>query len=156
MDRNTDDQTETPTGQPASAANTALLPQSGNIDASYSADRIASGQPVRKPFRHDNAFWVCTGVTGSGLTGSGRTEHEAYRMMPESMFSGAPTTYGARIATGEMAEAARHDPNGFYHGVAVKHGHGTFVLCGPPVRFIAEEAAAQPAPRPKPLQLNLF
>jgi hypothetical protein len=151
--------TETPTDQynSASAANTARLPQARNIDASYSADRIASGQPVRKPFQHDNAFWVCTGVTGSGLTGSGRTEHEAYRMMPESMFSGAPTTYGARIATGEMAEAARHDPNGFYHGVAVKHGHETFVLCGPPVRFIAEEAAARPEPKQaKPLQLSLF
>jgi hypothetical protein len=134
--------TESPTDQYNTAANTDRLPHCRGIDASYSADRIASGQPVRKLFQHDDAFWVCTGVTRSGLAGRGRTEHQAYRMMPESVFSGTPTTYGAKISTGEMAEAARQEPNGFYHGVAVKHGHETFVLCGPPVRFIVEEAAA--------------
>ena len=125
---------------------------SGDITESYSADRIASGQPVRKPFQHDGVLWICTSITGSGLTVSGNTEHEAYRLIPERMFSGTPTTYGARTGTFEMAEMARNDPEGFYHGVAVKHGRETFVLCGPPLRFVADEVARAP----EPLQLDLF
>ncbi len=127
---------------------------------SYSADRIASGQPVRKPFQHAGELWVCTSITGSGLTSSGSTEHEAYRLMPEPVFTGTPTTYGTRISTGELAEAARNDPSGFYHGVTVKHGRETCVLCGPPLRIIAEEVAARPEPGgpkpPEPVQLGLF
>ena len=118
----------------------------------YSADRIAYGQPVRRPFLHNGELWVCTSVTGSGLTTSGSTEHEAYRIIPESLFSGVLTTYGIKTSTDETAEAARNDPDGFYHGVTVKHGRETFVLCGPPRRFVTEEAG----PRPEPAQLNLF
>jgi hypothetical protein len=66
------------------------------------------------------------------------------------MFSGPPTTYAARTGTFEAAEAARNDCMGFYHGVTVKYGREPFVLCGPPLRFIAEEDT------PEPLQLDLF
>jgi len=153
--------TEKPVEQrPTCAVNgTRLQYDTGNISESYSADRIASGQPVRKPFRHDGALWICTSITGSGLTVSGDTEHEAYRLIPEHLFRGTPTTYAARIGTSEMAETARNDPDGFYHGVTVKHGHETFVLCGPPLRFVPEEVATPPEPAPKapgPLQLDLF
>jgi hypothetical protein len=66
------------------------------------------------------------------------------------MFSGTPTTYAARTGTFEAAETARNDPEGFYHAVTVRHGRETFVLCGPPLRFVAEETATAP------LQLDLF
>jgi hypothetical protein len=153
--------TETPTAQRAICATSAFRLHSDGADIgnSYSADRIASAEPVRKPFRHDGALWVCTSITGSGLSGSGRAEHEAYRLVPERLFAGPPTTYAAKTGTGEAAEAARNDPSGFYHGIAVKHGPETFVLCGPPVRFVAEEiaAGAEPALKSeKPLQLSLF
>ena len=135
--------TEEPVEQrPTCAVNgTRLQYDSGDISESYSADRIASGQPVRRPFQHDGLLWICTSITGSGLTVSGNTEHEAYRLIPEHMFSGAPTTYAARTGTFEAAETARTDPEGFYHGVTVRHGRETFVLCGPPLRFVAEEVA---------------
>lgn len=128
---------------------TRLQYDSGDISESYSADRIGSGQPVRKPFQYDGALWICTSITGSSLTASGNAEHEAYRLIPKRMFSGTPTTYAARTDTFEAAEAARNDRDGFYHGVTVRHGHETLVLCGPPLRFVGEEVW-------EPLQLDLF
>jgi hypothetical protein len=155
------DATEEPTEpHPTCAVRAARLEHDrGDINDSYSADRIASGQPIRKPFQHDGGLWICTSITGSGLTVSGSTEHEAYRIMPERAFTGTPTTYGEKIGTGEAAEAARKDPNGFYHGIAVKHGRETFVLCGPPLSFVPEEAPTRPdwePDGPEPLQLSLF
>ncbi len=139
--------------RPTHAVKTSRLQfDSGDISESYSADRIACGQPVRKPFQYDGDLWICTSITGSGLTVSGNTEHEAYRLIPERMFSGTPTTYAARTGSFEMAETARNDPEGFYHGVTVKHGRETFALRGPPLRFIAEDVAKAP----EPLQLDLF
>jgi len=127
-------------------------------DESYSADRIAYGQPVRRPFRHNGELWVCTSITGSGLTASGSTEHEAYQIVPERMFTGKPTTYAEKTGTAESAEASRNDPNGFYHGVTVTHGRETFVLCGPPLRFVAAEAVQEQeaSEGPGPEQLSLF
>jgi hypothetical protein len=131
----------------------------GDINASYSADRIASGQPVRKPFQHDGALWVCTGITGSGLTASGSTEHEAYRVVPVRAFEGKPASYSERTGTADSAEAARHDPKGFYHGMVVKLAGEALVLRGPPMRFVASNAplrpGADPEP-PEPEQLGLF
>jgi hypothetical protein len=131
----------------------------GDINESYSADRIASGQPVRKPFQHEGALWICTSITGSGLTVSGSTEHEAYRLVPERAFTGTPTTYGARTGNFELAEAARNESNGFYHGVIAKLGRETFVLSGPPRRFVPKETPARPDAEPDspgPSQLSLF
>ena len=148
---------ETPARQrPTCAINAARLQYDrGDISESYSADRIAFGQPVRKPFQHDRALWICTSITGSELTSSGSHEHEAYRILSERMFTGTPTTYRTKTGTNE----ARNDPHGFYHGVVVKHGRATFVLCGPPLRFVPEGAVARPGREPNsppPLQLNLF
>jgi hypothetical protein len=47
-------------------------------------------------------------------------------------------TYAQKTAD---SEAARADPNGFYHGITAKHAGTVFVLCGPPARFIAGERA---------------
>lgn len=124
-------------------------------DESYSSDRIAYGQSVRRPFRHNGELWVCTSIMGSGLTTSGSMEHEAYRIVPEPLFSGKRTTYAEKTAAAESAEASRNDPNGFYHGVTVVHGRETFVLCGPPLRFVAEEAVPGHEALGQ-LQLSLF
>jgi hypothetical protein len=53
-------------------------------------------------------------------------------------------SYANKIGTAENAEAARNDPNGFYHGMIVKQGQETFVLSGPPVVFVADENPARP------------
>lgn len=156
-----DSETETPIGERATCTtNPARLRfDGGDINDSYSADRIASDQPVRRPFEHDGELWICTSITGSGLTVSGSTEHEAYRLVLGRVFAGMPTTYGTRTRTAEAAEVARNDPNGFYHGVAVRLGRETFVLCGPPLRFVPEEVAMRPGADARSegsLQLSLF
>lgn len=131
-----------------------LADDSGDINASYSADRIAGNQPVRRPFKHDGAMWICTSITGPAVTASGFPEHEAYRLVPERMFVGPPTSYGEKTGTAESAEAARNDPNGFYHGMKVKFASAAFVLCGPPVRFVA--AQRPEGNQLEPEQLSLF
>ena len=101
----------------------------GDINASYSADRIGMGEPIRKPFDWRGGLWVCVGNRYLRET----VESEAYRLCPLPAFDGAPTTYAAKTVDGD---AARADPRGFYHGMSVTHGGRTFVLCGPPVTFI--------------------
>ena len=34
------------------------------------------------------------------------------------------------------ADAARHDPNGFYHGMPVRYGEHSDILTGPPMDLI--------------------
>jgi hypothetical protein len=130
----------------------------GDIHASYSADNIGMGHPIRKPFKWNGSLWVCTSVAGSALTASGVQEHEAYRLVPARMFKSTPTTYETKTSKVETAEAARSDPNGFYHGVTVKHGKENLVLCGPPIRFTPEPSPVRPdgAPEAAPEQLELF
>lgn len=111
----------------------------GDIHASYSADRIGMRQPVRKPFSWHGGLWVCVSIAGrrDDLT------FEAYRLVHPPAFTGTPVTYAQKTAD---SEAARNDPDGFYHGMIVRHGGQDFVLCGPPVSFIRGQAA----------QLSLF
>jgi len=105
----------------------------GDIRASYSADRIGMGQPVRKPFRWQGGLWVCTGTRGGEPL-----KAEAYRLVHPQAFDGTPVTYAEKVRDGD---AARVDPNGFYHGVSVRHGGAEMVLCGPAVTFVPGEAA---------------
>jgi hypothetical protein len=130
----------------------------GDIHASYSADLIAEGGRVRKPFRWRDGLWVCTGISGSGHTESGTQEHEAYRIVPVRIFTGTMKSYREKTARAEDAEAARNDPNGFYHGMAITHGGESFVLCGPPIRFTAETSPERPdgTTGEEPMQLTLF
>lgn len=128
----------------------------GDINESYSADRIASNEPVRRPFKHDGALWVCTSITGSALTASGGPEHEAYRLVPKRMFSGPSSTYSEKTGTAESSDAARNDPNGFYHGMKVQFAAAAFVLCGPPLRFVAAERPEADHSESEPAQLSLF
>ncbi len=103
----------------------------GDIRASYSADRIGMGQPVRKPFRWQGGLWVTTSIHGGK-----QHEAEAYRLVHPQAFVGTPVSYGDKTRNGD---AARADPNGFYHGMIVRHGGAEWVLCGPPVAFIPGE-----------------
>lgn len=105
----------------------------GDIHASYSADRIGMGEPVRKPFLWEGKPWVCTSFAWHG----GNVRAEAYRLAHPSVFDGMPTTYTAKLAD---SDAARADPLGFYHGMTVRHGGATLVLCGPPLILVPGQA----------------
>ena len=105
----------------------------GDIHASYSADRIGMGQPVRKPFLWEGKPWVCTGM--SWLKGA--VSAEAYRLAHPAVFDGTPVSYGQKTAD---SDAARADPMGFYHGMTVRHGGASFVLCGPPLILVPGQA----------------
>src|SRR5580704_2679792 len=100
----------------------------GDIAASYSADRIGLGEPLRKPFEWKGSLWVCVSRSDQ--------KAEAYRITHPQAFSGEPLSYRAKVTD---SGAARSDPNGFYHGMSVTHAGTTFVLCGPPAMFVAGE-----------------
>jgi len=129
----------------------------GDIHASYSADVIAANGRVRRPFTWKGAPYVCTSISGSRLTDSGKEEHEAYRLVPARTFTGNTATYHDKTARAEDAEAARNDPSGFYHGMTIKHGAEVFVLCGPPIRFTADTSPERPdGAIGEPMHLTLF
>jgi hypothetical protein len=104
----------------------------GDITASYSADCIGMGEPVRQPFRWRGALWVSVG--GSGNQRERRIQ--AYRLVPLSLFDGPTRSYAATVADGEKA---RNNPHGFYHGMEVTHGGKCYVLCGEPEYFAPEK-----------------
>jgi hypothetical protein len=112
----------------------------GDIHASYSADTIATAGKIRKAFRWQAQLMVTVSLSGRG----GIEQAEAYQLIPLKAFLGTTMSYADKIGTAENAEAARNDPNGFYHGMTVKQGQETFVLCGPPVVFMADESPARP------------
>jgi hypothetical protein len=120
----------------------------GDIHASYSADLISMSGKIRKPFKHGAYLWACVGIIGRGDSGQ---ELEAYRLTPAALFPEPVTSYNAKVAI-HHGDAARNDPKGFYHGMAVKHGGLTYVLTGPPSLFIADAQTETPAPA----QLDLF
>jgi hypothetical protein len=97
---------------------------------------------------------VTVSLSGQG----GIAQAEAYQLVPLKAFSGTPMSYADKIGAAENAEAARNDPNGFYHGVSVKHGSESFVLAGPPVVFVADKSPERPsdAAEPEGEQLSLF
>ena len=112
----------------------------GDIHASYSADTIASAGKIRKAFRWQAQLMVTVSLSGRG----GVQQAEAYRLLALKVFSGTTMSYTEKIGDADIAEAARSDPNGFYHGMTVKHGSEAFVLAGPPVLFVAAEEAQRP------------
>lgn len=102
----------------------------GDIRASYSADRIGMGQPIRKPFRYAGELWVCVGTGPSGA--------QAYRLVHPSVFGGTACSYHDRCRAGDRA---RGDLAGFYDGITVRHAGRELVVAGPPVTFVAGEEA---------------
>jgi hypothetical protein len=110
----------------------------GDIAASYSADRIAMNQPIRRTFPWQGLNWVCV-----GLGYCDGVSAEAYRLVDPRIFDGTPLSYAEKTLDGD---SARSDPKGFYHGMTVKHAGRSFVLCGPCARFEPGQVA----------QLSLF
>lgn len=100
----------------------------GDIAASYSADKIASNEAIRKPFTWEGRLWVTAGMGGRGRLGSA----EAYRLVSPRAFNEPATTYKEKT---QDCEAARNDPKGFYHGMQVRHKGETLIICGPPAIF---------------------
>lgn len=80
------------------------------------------------------------------------------RIVPAKLFAGLPASYGEKTATADAAEAARNDPNGFYHRMTIKHGGESYVLCGPAIRFTADGSSERPCgpTGEEPMQLTLF
>lgn len=122
----------------------------GDIAESYSCDKIAMEGRIKRPFRYGRQWMVNTGGGSHGF--------ECYAVVPVSEFDGTATTYSAK-GKPDNFESARHDPNGFYHGMTVSQGKDKLVLVGPPVVFIAaaeEPKAEAPAPIEQPQQMALF
>jgi hypothetical protein len=106
----------------------------GDIAASYSADRIASAQPLRRSFSWQGSEWVCVSMQQK----DGKPAASAYRLVDPSQFNGTAVSYSQKTRDGD---GARSDPNGFYHGMHVKHAGRAFVLCGPCISFDSGESA---------------
>lgn len=106
----------------------------GDVMAAYSADRIGMGQPLRRPFRFNGSWWTVTslGASGGGDGGHGLAA-EAYRLVAVDRFDGPATTYAEKT---KDDEAARADPNGFYHGTKVRCSGRDVVIVGPPALFV--------------------
>ncbi len=104
----------------------------GDIAASYSADKIGLEGKVRKPFVWQNSLWVCT---GTHYQGDGKSA-EAYQLMPERFFEGELTTY-SEVAM--LPYEQRIKPEGFYHGMRVRHGKQGCVLVGPKALFLPKK-----------------
>lgn len=97
----------------------------GDIAASYCADTIALENKTRKPFIFRGDLWVTVSRSG-GVA-------KAYRLVPIDDFNAAAMAYGEKT---KDCAAARADPDGFYHGVAVSFRKDWFVLHGPPAFFV--------------------
>ena len=108
-------------------------PVEGDIVGSYSADVIAFGKPIRKPFSWLGSQYVTVSIAG--------TVASAYRLVPIKFASIALTTYSGKTSSHEVSEKARNDPNGFYHGITIQHGGQSFVMNGPAIRFEPRDAA---------------
>lgn len=115
----------------------------GDISASYSADKIGLEGAVRNPFKWQNAMWVCTGSVSKG----GLQSSEAYQLIPADFFDDEPQTYHQIVLNNS---SARQRTEGFYHGMAVKHGRKDFVLIGPSAVFLPSEDKRAPE------QIDLF
>lgn len=98
----------------------------GDIRASYSADRIGMGQPIRKPFRYGGGLWICVGTRPLGA--------EAYRLVHPSLYGGTARSYHDWCSDGDRA---RGNPAGYYDGIIVRHAGREIVMAGPPVTFVA-------------------
>ena len=74
---------------------------------------------------------MCTSLSGA----RGPLNATAYKLVERSAFDGEPLSYAEKTRD---SAAARRDPFGFYHGMIVQWRGAKFVLCGPPLRFIAD------------------
>jgi hypothetical protein len=115
-----------------------IAPSTEGIDtakvaASISCECIATRATIKKPVTHCGALWVSTGCTWQHGVGA----HEVYQLVPLGDFAGESYSYNVKSGIWREGDKypgdfARSDPNGFYHGMIVKHGADKLVLSGPP------------------------
>lgn len=108
----------------------------GDIYASLCLDKIPE-QKVTRPFRCKGMLLVATNITFAAP----RTA-AAYQLLPEEEFEGQSVTYREKVMV-DGGEAARNDPNGFYHGMKVSHASKAYVMTGPPITLIGRKSARQ-------------
>lgn len=115
-------------------------PANEDVEGSYSADVLAYGNAVRKPFQFEGAEWTATAL----IWHSDNRTAVAYRLVPKAAYD----------ADGD-AQTGNWETHGSYHGWRVAD---KWVLLGPPVRFVGT-TPRQPRPMPwdtKLRQLSLF
>lgn len=109
------------------------LSDRGDISVSYSADLISNGR-VRKPFRYNDQLYTTTSTISGRYPDSVR-EAEAYRLVPAILFDGHTIEFRTKINR-DNGNAARSDPNGFYHAIPITYQSRPYVLAGPPLTFL--------------------
>jgi hypothetical protein len=100
------------------------------LSSTYSADRIGTNNTIKKPLAFGGHLWVLVGGSCDYIN--------AFRVVPIAEFDGKPTTYSEK-GRPDGFESARHDPNGFYHGMTVSQGGTKYVMVGP--EFTIAESA---------------
>jgi len=99
----------------------------GDIISAYSADMIAFEGRIRTPFQFKGALYSTIGTRGRGRI----EEAMAYRLLTPKMFGEPTSTYDEKV----REDNPRANPNGFYHGMVVKHRTTQYVLVGPAKTF---------------------
>jgi hypothetical protein len=129
----------------------------GDIMGSFSADRIAEGKPVRKPFQFQDSLWVCTGAFWSGEAIS-KDEAYAYRLVPKESFNGNAGSYEEMSLKEYDPDAPPiENPAGLYDGMIVRFRSKDCVLCGPETTFkVDPEQSGTGAEPGREVQLKLF
>lgn len=118
-------------------------PTFAEVRAAYSADSLC-GNKIRKPFHYRGA----PHIAGGGCHMGERYEVEIYELIPRASFTGATTTYQERVSR-DGGNRARHDPRGFYYGIAVSYGGVAYVVGESTATLIfdSEKLTAEKPPR---------
>ncbi|WP_417850290.1 hypothetical protein [Thalassoglobus sp.] len=106
----------------------------GDIYRAYSADTIALEGRIRRPFQFQGSLFATTSVHGGE-----DFKAEAYRLQLPELFNEQTMTYAERCRSNDP----RSNPNGFYHGMLVRHGKQEYVLVGPPQQFCPSKEPVQ-------------
>ena len=136
----------------------------GKIPASYSADRVSEGKPIRQPIKVDGRRFVSMGGSSADYE---RGVAYVYEVVRREHFEGSvwrtiadknaanETRERVKLKPGEEAYAdsagyCRSDPLGFYHGIGSQTKSESLVIQGPIVKFVADDHFVEPT------QLELF
>lgn len=117
-------------------SNGRLLQKAGDIDISYSADRIGMGRSIATPFLFRDRAWVCVGLYGEGRD----RRAVAYQLVLPEVLGEECIEYETR-AQGAHGDAPHQ--LGYYHGVLVRHQGRAFALAGPPAVFMPSDRHQQ-------------
>jgi len=120
------------------------------VNKTYSAQAIAEGKPIKKPFAFLGKNYVSIG--GHGIPG--RPGEICYQVIEKEAFSGKALPYKEH----NKDESTLNNPNGSYHSMLVKYDKRDYVLSGPPITFyqgetakkVAEKKTPPPAPKTMP------